>query len=324
MVWSCSVPFVFIVHVSQKLEGWATIFWDSWFREPNREPFVVPESVPWGKMAKALNGCFKKMTSTEWNLTDTNIRYLGEKFFQTPEYTDDFCISRKKFCEKENLNTIGLWEWFYACIELTNRHLRPFWDKGYIIGFINRARAEDLLIRQGTPGTFLLRFSDNTLGGISITYVESLNEGQVASLLPFTDSDLKMRSLEDRLKDIVIYQTVYHQGKDNEDCLTEKAKAFAGRSDRLSNRRDSNRSVKLNYVPANIIMVINPNGTTLPTCPPPMECVQPCSPDTDTNGIEDEILEIILQLEESQMQAQSYNNYGDIEMDDCSRETTNF
>ncbi|CAG7733973.1 unnamed protein product [Allacma fusca] len=319
-VWACSVPFVFIVHVSQKTEGWATIFWDSCFREPNRMPFVVPEEVTWSKMSAALNKWFRNMTSTEWDLTETNIRYLGEKFSRSTEFSE-FFVSRKKFCEKDSPSQTSFWEWFYACIELTNRHLKPFWNKGYIIGFINRIRAEETLIQLANPGTFLLRFSDNTLGGISITYVESINDGlkdfkQVSSLLPFTDSDLKMRSLEDRLKDVKIYTSVYHVSQNNENCWTDKETAFASRGDQLSNRRGSNRSVKLNYVPANIIMVISPNGASVPShvlSPPPSVDCLPATPETDIAD-DNELYDIILELE-SKMNASYHRDY---EMEDGS------
>lgn len=67
---------------------------------------------------------------------------------------------------------LGFWELFYGCLKLTEKHFAGHWKDGVIYGFIGRSDAEEMLIGW-SPGTFLLRFSDSILGGISICYVAS-------------------------------------------------------------------------------------------------------------------------------------------------------
>lgn len=44
------------------------------------------------------------------------------------------------------------------------------WLEGRVIGFINKFQAQELLQDAG-PGTFLLRFSDSEIGGITVAWV---------------------------------------------------------------------------------------------------------------------------------------------------------
>ena len=42
-----SLPVVVIVHGNQEPHAWATILWDNAFAEWGRQPFLVPDKVPW-------------------------------------------------------------------------------------------------------------------------------------------------------------------------------------------------------------------------------------------------------------------------------------
>lgn len=54
------------------------------------------------------------------------------------------------------------------------------------------------------PGTFLLRFSDSELGGVSICFRDNdkLNPFHIVHVQPFTSTDLKIKGLADRVYDI--------------------------------------------------------------------------------------------------------------------------
>ncbi|CAG7734898.1 unnamed protein product [Allacma fusca] len=228
-IWCCSVPFVYIVSNSQKPEGWGTIFWDNSFRELNRTPFAVPEKVSWSRMAVALNNCFKNMTKTQWNLTDTNLRCLGERIFQSTNFSDKSFISHNKFFEKDNVSPKGKWGWFYSCIDLTNRHLKPYWNDGYILGFINLRDSEEIILTM-EPGTFLVRFSNGREGGVSMTVCRPINDGEpemeLENIMPLNNDDLKILSLPDRIQSYRYYTNVYHQKINKEHTLTSKLIAF--------------------------------------------------------------------------------------------------
>lgn len=228
-VWALSLPVVVIVHGNQEPQSWATITWDNAFAEINRTPFVVPDKVPWNRLAEALNMKFR--SSTGRNLTAENLHFLCEKSFkmQVPmPTTDDYQITWSQFC-KEPLpdRTFTFWEWFYAAMKLTREHLRGPWNDGSIVGFIHKRTAEEHLLKCAR-GTFLLRFSDSELGelfyfyfihifcfnveknvnfqilgGITIAWVNEGNDGQpcVLHIQPFTAKDFSTRSLSDRIRD---------------------------------------------------------------------------------------------------------------------------
>ncbi|KAL7730195.1 hypothetical protein ACLKA6_016474 [Drosophila palustris] len=200
-VWTLSLPVVVIVHGNQEPQSWATITWDNAFAEIVRDPFVVTDRVTWCQLSVALNTKFG--SSTQRALTTENLDFLFEKLQRDSiagernEY-----ISWNQFC-KEPLpeRTFTFWEWFFAIMKLTKDHLLSMWKAGRITGFINKAKAHDDLMRAVTGiGTFLLRFSDSELGGVTIAYV---NEGgSVTMLSPWTARDFQILNLADRIRDL--------------------------------------------------------------------------------------------------------------------------
>jgi signal transducer and activator of transcription 5B len=80
-------------------------------------------------------------------------------------------LSWPLFC-KEALpdRNFTFWEWFHRILLLTQQHLSKLWQKGFVMGFISKPLAEQMLLEKQS-GTFLLRFSDSELGGVTIAYV---------------------------------------------------------------------------------------------------------------------------------------------------------
>lgn len=171
-VWTLSLPVVVIVHGNQEPHAWATVTWDNAFAEPGRVPFAVPDKVPWEQVAEALNVKFRFATGRP--LTEDNLRFLGEKAFRGNasglEYSG-LLLSWAQFC-KEPLpeRNFTFWEWFYAVMKLTREHLRGPWMDGYVLGFVRKKQAEEMLATCAS-GTFLMRFSDSELGGVTIAWV---------------------------------------------------------------------------------------------------------------------------------------------------------
>ncbi|XP_055677197.1 signal transducer and activator of transcription 5A-like isoform X1 [Lutzomyia longipalpis] len=211
--WALSLPVVVIVHGNQEPQSWATITWDNAFADPTRIPFQVPDKVPWPRLADALNMKFKAATGR--CLTEANLQFLCEKAFRhgTPNTLNqnEMYISWAQFC-KEPLpdRTYTFWEWFYAVMKLTREHLRNPWQDGLIIGFIHKKQAEDMLMKCPV-GTFLLRFSDSELGGVTIAWVGDGNDGQlqIFMLQPFLAKDFAIRSLPDHIADLTQLCTLY-------------------------------------------------------------------------------------------------------------------
>lgn len=196
-----SVPVAVIVHGNQKIPALSTIIWDNSFSELKRVPFNVPMEVKLGSLVQVLSKLFYEFSKRY--LRDDNIHFLAEKVSGReidPSISYDLLIPWTKFSKDLLPDQIfSFWEWFYNIYLLTREHLREIWADGHIIGFITRANAEKLLMPK-PPGTFLLRFSDTQLGGISVAY-KNLNNA-VDCLNPFVSNDLKIRKIADRLNDL--------------------------------------------------------------------------------------------------------------------------
>ncbi|CAD0207104.1 unnamed protein product [Chrysodeixis includens] len=215
-VWTLSLPVVVIVHGNQEPHGWATVTWDNAFSPPGRVPFAVPDKVTWGQLAETLR--IKFCSATGGDLSEDNLRFLAEKIFSVcaagrtslPLSTLELNatpVSWTQFC-KDALpeRNFTFWEWFYMVVKVTRDYLRTLWCDRLIMGFIQKKQAEEMLSKC-PPGTFLLRFSDSELGGITIAWVGEGNE--VFSLQPFTARDLMLRSLADRVLDLTQLQFLY-------------------------------------------------------------------------------------------------------------------
>ncbi|XP_043983859.1 signal transducer and activator of transcription 6 isoform X2 [Gambusia affinis] len=201
-----SQPVVVIVHGSQDINAVATIIWDCAFAEPDRVPFVVPDRVTWKMMVETLNVKFCSEVGTNHNLNPYNKHFLAQKIFDQPEYASDLSDSVVTWCQfnKEVLagRNFTFWQWFEGAMDLTKKHLKPYWSDGLIFGFIGKQHVH-LILKESPSGTFLLRFSDSEIGGITIAYVAHENGiPMIQNIQPFTRKDLEIRCLGDRIGDI--------------------------------------------------------------------------------------------------------------------------
>ncbi|XP_065218281.1 signal transducer and activator of transcription 5B-like [Planococcus citri] len=198
-----SLPVTVIVHGNQEAHACATITWDNGTADLNRQKFFdVPDEVPWPLVASFLN--MKMYSAVGRELTEQNISYLAEKLFGWKQDYRSSTLTWNRFA-KEVLpgRSFTFWDWFYSKMKLTKDHLKELWKEDKIVGFIGKQHAEELLQRC-CVGTFMLRFSDSELGGISISCVTTAENGfaKVKSVLPYTNKDLVMKSLPNRLNDL--------------------------------------------------------------------------------------------------------------------------
>ncbi|XP_043910654.1 signal transducer and activator of transcription 5B-like isoform X2 [Protopterus annectens] len=205
-----SLPVVVIVHGSQDNNATATVLWDNAFAEPGRVPFVVPDKVAWPQLCEALNMKFKAEVQSNHGLSEENLVFLAQKAFSStnvhPEDYSNMTISWSQF-NRESLpgRNFTFWQWFDGVMELTKKHLKPHWNDGAILGFVNKQQAQDMLLSKPN-GTFLLRFSDSEIGGVTIAWVadntNKAGERLVWNLMPYTTKDFSIRSLADRISDL--------------------------------------------------------------------------------------------------------------------------
>ncbi|CAD6994358.1 unnamed protein product [Ceratitis capitata] len=204
--WTLSLPVVVIVHGNQEPQSWATITWDNAFSDITREPFQVPEKVRWAQLSVALNTKFGSATGR--GLTEENLNFLYEKLFRNEAGEHTEFITWAQFC-KEPLpdRTFTFWDWFFAIMKLTKDHLLNLWKEGLIVGFINKRKTLEEILPMQQYGTFLLRFSDSELGGITVAFVD--DQGNKLMLAPWTSRDLNIRCLADRIHDLNVLRIVY-------------------------------------------------------------------------------------------------------------------
>lgn len=168
---------------------------------------MVPDRVTWSALAGALNTKF--LSQTGMGLSQTNLSYLASKLFGETANPDDYSMQTCTWSQfnREPLQgrNFTFWEWFYAVLKLTKDWLQGPWKSRLIIGFISKQKSQEWLLMKPN-GTFLLRFSDSEVGGITIAWVaddpNKPGERQVWNLAPFTEKDFKIRGLGDRVHDL--------------------------------------------------------------------------------------------------------------------------
>uniref|UniRef100_A0A3P9H0L9 SH2 domain-containing protein n=1 Tax=Oryzias latipes TaxID=8090 RepID=A0A3P9H0L9_ORYLA len=153
-------------------------------------------------MCQTLNCKFTSEVNTQHNLDKFNQHFLAQKIFDKPDFNGDFSemmVSWAQF-NKEVLpgRSFTFWQWFEGVTELSKKHLRPYWSEGLIFGFIGKHHLH-MILHDRPNGTFLLRFSDSEIGGITIAYVSAC---EIQNIQPFSKKDLEIRSLADRIRDI--------------------------------------------------------------------------------------------------------------------------
>ena len=89
--------------------------------------------------------------------------------------------------------------------------MQELWREGHVTGFISRQAAENALLDKPS-GTFLLRFSDSELGGVTIAFVRKPYANvpaNVSMVEPFTIQHFSQWSLVDAIFDIAELTHLY-------------------------------------------------------------------------------------------------------------------
>uniref|UniRef100_A0A665TEZ9 Signal transducer and activator of transcription n=1 Tax=Echeneis naucrates TaxID=173247 RepID=A0A665TEZ9_ECHNA len=177
------------------------------FQVKGRVPFLVPDKVLWPQLCDAINMKYKAEVQSNRGLSEENLVFLAQKAFSissnNPDDYRNMTMTWSQF-NRESLpgRNFTFWQWFDGVMELTKKHLKPHWNDGAILGFVNKQQAQDMLMSKPN-GTFLLRFSDSEIGGITIAWVaENPNKRMVWNLMPYTTKDFSIRSLADRISDL--------------------------------------------------------------------------------------------------------------------------
>ncbi|CAN8207218.1 unnamed protein product [Coccothraustes coccothraustes] len=113
----------------------------------------------------------------------------------------DSTVAWHKF-SKDGASGFSFWAWLDGILGLLQEHLKQLWKDGLILGFVSHKQVEKLL-RSKRTGTFLLRFSESVLGGVTFTWVEHHETGSPTfpAVEPYTASELVSLALPDIIRD---------------------------------------------------------------------------------------------------------------------------
>jgi hypothetical protein len=203
-----SLPLVVVVHGNQQANAEATVLWNNAFSDL-RSPFTVPTVVRWRMMGEALHRWFR--VTIQEKLTDQQVAYLGTKLVPDGVTDPNFQLTWAQF-NKETMRdrAFTFWDWFYGAADLIRKHLSGPWHAGLIQGFVSKGQVQGLL-QTCAPGTFILRFSDSAVGGITIAWIGEDEAGNklVWNLQPWYAKDFGVRNLADRIHDLPQLQYLY-------------------------------------------------------------------------------------------------------------------
>uniref|UniRef100_A0A3Q2E2D0 Signal transducer and activator of transcription 4 n=1 Tax=Cyprinodon variegatus TaxID=28743 RepID=A0A3Q2E2D0_CYPVA len=200
---TCSLPLVVISNVSQLPGGWASVMWYNLLTDEPRNLgfFGNPTRASWSQLSEMLSWQFSTFAGR--GLNKEQLDMLGEKLLGQLVSCGDYQVSWSKFA-KENIpgKPFSFWMWLDSILELIKKHLLPVWNENYIMGFVSK-EMERALLKDREPGTFLLRFSESHLGGITFTWVEHSDSGDVKfnSVEPYTKNRLSALPFADIIRD---------------------------------------------------------------------------------------------------------------------------
>ncbi|XP_036397151.1 signal transducer and activator of transcription 1-alpha/beta-like [Megalops cyprinoides] len=198
-----SLPLVVISNVSQLPSGWASILWYNMLSsEPkNLSFFLSPPQARWSQLSEVLSWQFSSVTKRGLNAEQLSM--LGDKLLgREAAGNPDGLIPWTKFCKNVNEKNFPFWLWIEAILELIKRHLLALWNDGCIMGFVSKDR-ERALLKDKSPGTFLLRFSESSReGAITFTWVErsANDEPMFHAVEPYTKKELTAVSFPDIIR----------------------------------------------------------------------------------------------------------------------------
>ncbi|CAO1325213.1 unnamed protein product [Diamesa serratosioi] len=234
-----SLPFIAIVHGNQESQAWAAVLWDSLDLIQDSDVLGTPR-VSWNDMVEQLNKKFNEVvrrakkrsnsdsiitSNEEMKQTSTkqNINFLSYMAFNhsvDKELPDNMSITWDGFYrDKLPGKNFSFWDFYYNAMKLIQECLSHYWNNKTIFGFIDKATAITEL-NKCLPGTFILRFSENELGGLTTTF--KTLDNQINHIYPYTVEDYKIHSFLNRMRDLEELQFIYPYGVRKCDVLGER------------------------------------------------------------------------------------------------------
>ncbi|KAG8510253.1 Signal transducer and activator of transcription 2 [Galemys pyrenaicus] len=166
----------------------------------NQQFFSSPPKAPWSLLGPALSWQFSSYIGRGLNPEQLNM--LKEKLFGQNCKNEDALLCWADFIKRESPpGKLPFWTWLDKILELVHDHLKDLWNDGCIMGFVSRNQ-ERKLLKKTISGTFLLRFSETSEGGITCSWVEHQDDDKVLiySVQPYTKEVLQRLPLTEIIR----------------------------------------------------------------------------------------------------------------------------
>ncbi|XP_055447822.1 signal transducer and activator of transcription 2 isoform X2 [Psammomys obesus] len=197
-----TLPVVIISNMNQLSIAWASILWFNMLNSTpqNQQFFCQAPKAPWSLLGPVLSWQFSSYVGR--GLNSEQLGMLRNKLFGKNCKMEDALLSWVDFSKRESPpGKIPFWTWLDKILELVHDHLRELWNAGLIMGFLSRSQ-ERRLLKKTVSGTFLLRFSETSEGGITCSWVEHQDDDKVFiySVEPYTKEVLQSLPLTEIIR----------------------------------------------------------------------------------------------------------------------------
>ncbi|XP_006165675.1 signal transducer and activator of transcription 2 [Tupaia chinensis] len=197
-----TLPVVIISNMNQLSIAWASVLWFNLLspNPQNQQFFSSPPKAPWKLLGPALSWQFSSYIGR--GLNSEQLGMLRDKLFGQDCKTEDALLSWADFTKRESPpGKLPFWTWLDKILELVHDHLKDLWNDGHIMGFVSRSK-ERRLLKKTISGTFLLRFSESSEGGITCSWVEHQDDDKVLiySVQPYTKEVLQSLPLTEIIR----------------------------------------------------------------------------------------------------------------------------
>lgn len=193
---------VVISNMNQLSIAWASVLWFNMLSSnpQNLRFFCQPPKAPWSLLEPVLSWQFSSYIGR--GLGSEQLSMLRNKLFGKSCKVEEALLSWVDFSKRESPpGKIPFWTWLDKILDLVHDHLKGLWNDGRIMGFVSRSQ-ERRLLKKMVSGTFLLRFSETTEGGITCSWVEHQDDDKVViySVQPYTKEVLQSLPLTEIIR----------------------------------------------------------------------------------------------------------------------------
>uniref|UniRef100_A0A3P9K6Q8 Signal transducer and activator of transcription n=1 Tax=Oryzias latipes TaxID=8090 RepID=A0A3P9K6Q8_ORYLA len=202
---TCSLPVVIISNSSQQQSAWASILWCNMLSQDHKDVmfFANTPAAPWPQFAEMLSWQF--LSATKRGLDGAQLEMIAHRLFGKQENYDTCNVTWSKFSKGNTPESF--WVWFDGVLVMVKMYLEDLWREGLIMGFVNKSKEKSLL-KKKQRGTFLLRFSESVIGGITFSWVEIASTGnpKINTVQPFTKVELSQIPFHEIIRNFQILE----------------------------------------------------------------------------------------------------------------------